>query len=187
MRLTQQFSNPTLHVHDWLQMTIHAEFSPGGLVGNIPCVYLLILRNGAQSWHYVGRTGTSNRTGTSSPYKRLARHLAPVGNTQSCIRQLPEGLRKSASISFVALRLPERNVKHAETWMRWHLQDSYSLNRQKAPKVPPSIEKRLKQQLQRTFGALYQSCAEVKRPQTAPRRTVSGRTVANHPPVRRGR
>ena len=77
-----------------------AHLTPGGLRAAEQCVYLLELRRGNEVWRYVGRTGTSNGTGVSSPYKRLARHLAKVGKTQSCIWEdegNPQGPRPLAN------------------------------------------------------------------------------------------
>src|SRR5437667_9018607 len=91
-------------------MTIRAQFTAGGLSRKSPCVYLLTIQSGSARWHYVGRTGTSNRTGTSSPYQRLARHLAKVGKTQSCIWDsacLPSRVLEKAGISFSALPLDD--------------------------------------------------------------------------------
>jgi hypothetical protein len=136
-------------------MIIRADFSSGGLTGNMPCIYLLTLRDAGQSWRYVGRTGTSNNTGTSSPYKRLAKHLAKAGKTQSCIwdssKRLPPGFLNNASLSFVALLLQKEDVKQAEQWMRWYFRESNSLNREKPPKQEPRIEKQLRVQLQKAF------------------------------------
>jgi hypothetical protein len=137
-------------------MIIRANFSSGGLTANMPCVYLLMLRNAGESWQYVGRTGTSNNTGTSPPYKRLAKHLAKAGKTQSCIwdssKRLPKRFLNNASLSFVALPLKKKDVEQAEQWMRWRFKGAYSLNKQ-TPRERPSIKKGLQLQLQGTFGS----------------------------------
>lgn len=79
----------------------------GGFRHERRAVYLL--RSGRFS--YAGVTGTSNATGVSSPYKRLASHLAKRGNTQSAFWDNAdrEGfLPESGGFEFVATFIPER-------------------------------------------------------------------------------
>ena len=132
-------------------MIIRADLSAGGLSNKLPCVYILTIRGVKDWWHYVGRTGTSNRTGTSSPYKRLAKHLAKGGNTQSCIwgSDLPLLVLENAAISFVALMIDQEDeVGLAEKWLHWRFKDKPSLNRETPPKAEPQLSAELRVRLE---------------------------------------
>jgi hypothetical protein len=132
-------------------MTIRADFASGGFSKNAQCVYLLTVRGTKNTWHYVGRTGTSNRTGVSSPYQRLAKHLAKVGNTQSCIWDsvcLSSQILEHAALSFVALPLADEDeLRLAEAWLRWRFAGESSLNKERPPTSEPKISSRLRSQL----------------------------------------
>jgi len=136
-------------------MTIRANFSAGGLSKRRKCVYLLSIRSAKETWHYVGRTGTSNKTGTSSPYQRLAKHLAKVGNTQSCIWDsvcLPPTILDEATIDFVALPIDQEDeITLAERWLRWRIRDEHSLNKEKLPTSEPEMRAKLRALLCSTF------------------------------------
>lgn len=56
----------------------------GGFSRDMPAIYFLIV--GARV--YIGKTGTSNRTGISAPYQRLVTHLRKHGKTQSALWDL---------------------------------------------------------------------------------------------------
>ncbi len=135
-------------------MNIRAEFTAGGL-SKSPCVYLLSIRAAKETWRYVGRTGTSNKTGTSSPYQRLAKHLAKVGKTQSCIWDsdcLPQDILDRAAICFVALPVAlEEELKLAERWLRWRLRGEHCLNKEPAAKSEPEIPAPLHARLCSTY------------------------------------
>jgi hypothetical protein len=136
-------------------MTIRAEFTAGGLSKKSRCVYLLTVRAGKQKWHYVGRTGTSNKTGFSSPYQRLAKHLAKVGKTQSCIWDadcLPPKVLDRAIISFLALPIAQEDeVRLAEKWLHWRFADKPSLNKENPPTSEPKISGKLRARLCFTY------------------------------------
>jgi hypothetical protein len=138
---------------------IRADFSAGGLSKQFPCVYLLTVRGRQGAWYYVGKTGTSNRTGTSSPYERLAKHLAKVGNTQSCIWDSDRLKRDDvdhAGICFIALPLDQAEVNVAEKWLHWRSSGwpsaaGRSLNKEKPPNTQPEILPALRRRLRDVF------------------------------------
>jgi hypothetical protein len=136
-----------------------AHLTSGGLCSTEQCVYLVELRRGDEVWRYVGRTGTSNGTGVSSPYKRLAKHLAKVGNTQSCIWEAPttprisKDLLKDAEILFTALPMAHaKQLALSERWLRWKFGGRRSLNQQSPPSAEPDLDSQLKGRLQKVFG-----------------------------------
>lgn len=110
-----------------MNAVISASFSAGGFCHNRPCVYLLAIRSGKDTWAYVGRTSSSNGSGVSAPYKRLAAHLSKRGATQSCIwdntSRFPERTLEYASISFHAVLVDACHVRNAERWLQWQLRD----------------------------------------------------------------
>ena len=112
---------------------ISAKFSPGGLILDTPCVYVLQIKTEQISWLYIGKTGTSNNTGISSPYKRLAKHLAKIGSTQSCIWDnrhiLSPNILQSATIRFEAVPVPSEYASTAEKWLLWKFREHHLLNR----------------------------------------------------------
>ena len=131
-------------------MIIRADFTAGGLSCKLPCVYILTIRDTNKSYYYIGRTGTSNNTGMSSPYKRLAKHLAKHGNTQSCIwnADLPKSFLDAAVISFVALTFDEKDeAASAEDWLRWRFAGKNSLNKEMPEKEEPSVPAELRAKL----------------------------------------
>ena len=128
---------------------ISAKLGPGGLIHNTPCVYVLQIIAERESWLYIGRTGTSNKTGTSSPYKRLAKHLAKAGSTQSCIwdnsQVLPLEVLQSATIRFDAVPVPFDYVSTAEQWLLWKFREHHLLNKErKFPSIEPKIESEIR-------------------------------------------
>ena len=133
-------------------MIIKANFSAGGILSKKPCVYILTMRNDKECRHYVGKTGTSNETGISSPFKRLAAHIAKRGKTQSCIwdNDLNKDFLQTAAISFRALLVEENDVSNAEKWVFWEMssQSLFMLNKQtkilEQPKISPELQKNLK-------------------------------------------
>jgi hypothetical protein len=136
-----------------------AHLTPGGFSAEEQCVYLVELRRGNEVRRYVGRTGTSNGTGVSSPYKRLARHLAKVGKTQSCIwkdkvtPRIHKDLLNNAEIFFTALPMAKRKqVDLAERWLRWKLGGDLSLNQEPPPSEEPDLDSQLKERLRQVFG-----------------------------------
>lgn len=137
-------------------MTIRADFTAGGFSKKAQCVYLLTIQGPRDTWHYVGRTGTSNKTGISSPYQRLAKHLAKSGKTQSAIwdsRCLSPDDLDRAAISFVALPIArDDELKLAEEWLRWHSAGERSLNKEKPPVSEPVISAELRSRLCSTFA-----------------------------------
>lgn len=73
-------------------------------------------RNAAK--FYVGITGTPNRTGTSSPLKRLVRHLFPVGKTHSIVRNYPDFSENGLSFYFCTINdNGEEIMRAAEDWL----------------------------------------------------------------------
>lgn len=132
-------------------MMICANLTAGGFSKETPCIYLLTLCSAKKIWRYVGRTGTSNKTGISSPYQRLAKHLAKAGKTQSCIWDSPcfsPEILNCAKISFKALLISkEKDLKQAEKWLRWHFSGKCSLNKEKVPKSEPKISDKLRSRL----------------------------------------
>jgi hypothetical protein len=128
---------------------ISAKLGPGGLNQDSPCVYVLQIITEQESWLYIGRTGTSNKTGISSPYKRLAKHLAKVGSTQSCIwdnsHVLSPEVLQSATIRFEAVPIPLDYVSTAEQWLLWKFREQHLLNKErKLPSVEPKIEVKIR-------------------------------------------
>ncbi len=135
---------------------IKATLSPGGLLESDPCVYILTLTAQGLQKMYVGRTGTSNNTGTSTPYKRLASHLAKRGKTMSCIHQdnkFPAGFLAKASIKFVAVPVPPNTQKDSERWVRWKFGSQKLLNKDKAPIHEPELPNEIKIKLKRLYQA----------------------------------
>jgi hypothetical protein len=133
---------------------IKATFTAGGLVDNNPCVYVVEITCPEVVWTYVGRTRSANNGGTSSPYKRLASHLAQRGETHSCIwnncpNPLPPHSLQSASITFRAVFVPAESVVQAEKWLRWHLQQCGRrlLNREAIPPREPDLEEHVQAEL----------------------------------------
>ena len=63
-----------------------AHCPAGGFSKNLKAIYILVVG----SRFYIGKTGTSNRTGVSAPYQRFATHLHKRGRTQSALWDLFE-------------------------------------------------------------------------------------------------
>lgn len=135
-----------------------ATLSAGGIIASGPCVYVLSLHNEETREIYIGRTGSSNGTGTSSPYKRLAKHLAKSGSTMSCIHdnQFPERFLESAAVTFLAESVPQDVEVHAERWLRWKFRSEILLNKDN----PPTEEPELKGALKATLELLYKAAKE---------------------------
>ena len=136
-------------------MTIRANFTSGGFSKRAKCVYLITVRGAKNTWQYVGRTGTSNKTGVSSPYQRLAKHLVKVGTTQSCIWDsgcLSHQVLARAALSFVALPITDEDeLQHAEKWLRWRFSGRHSLNKERPPVSEPDISSRLRSRLRAMY------------------------------------
>lgn len=131
---------------------ITAKLGAGGLIHDSPCVYALQIITERESWLYIGRTGTSNKTGISSAYQRLAKHLAKVGSTQSCIwdnsHVLSPEVLQSAIIRFDAVPVPLDYVSTAEQWLLWKFREKQLLNKElKLSSVEPKIEVRIRELL----------------------------------------
>ncbi len=84
-------------------------------------MYIISISFSNERKYYVGRTGTSNGTGTSSPFKRLGTHLAKRGNTKSVFwenaRELEDARFNEADIHFHALPVGLAEVGDAEKWL----------------------------------------------------------------------
>ena len=135
--------------------TVRAELSAGGLSNGSRCPYMLTLRHDGRTWRYVGKTGTSSKTGVSSPFKRLAKHLAKAGETQSCIWDsvcLPRRVLERGTIRFLALSIADDDkLKFGEDWLRWRTQGKSSLNKQRPPASEPEISAGLRARLRSVF------------------------------------
>lgn len=126
---------------------IEATLTAGGFNHQDPCVYVINITSPQGDWMYVGRTQTSNGAGTSSPYKRLALHLAKRGATQSCIWDnhpdpLSSHILAEARIAFRAIYVPAQNVAVAERWLWWYIGQHPGyllLNRELAPLEEPGL------------------------------------------------
>lgn len=73
------------------------------------CIYAFIIKASGSTFLYIGITGSSNGTGISSPLKRLARHIAPSGNTFSIFHEndrLGE-MNETSKVRFIYTFLPE--------------------------------------------------------------------------------
>lgn len=127
-----------------------ARFSPGGLRDDLPCVYVLSVDVPGQPRYYVGRTGTLNKTGQSSPFKRLATHLTKRGNTQSALWEKARCLRdksfENAPVHFAAIAVPPENVVDAEKWLCAQFEREDLINENPSG-VPPDISDELKHAL----------------------------------------
>jgi hypothetical protein len=141
-----------------MKQIFRAHFSPGGFSSTERCVYMVELRRGEEVWRYVGRTGTSNNTGVSSPYKRLARHLAKVGTTQSCIwedsttAKVSIDLLEKAEIFFTALPLENKKlVDQSEHWLHWKLRGTRTLNQERPAATEPALDPLIKERLVEIF------------------------------------
>ena len=123
------------------------------MLENAPCVYVLTLTTDNERKSYVGRTGTSNNTGISTPYKRLGSHLAKIGNTRSCIHDndFPDGFLEKATTTFLAVTVPPNLHVHAERWMRWKFGTQELLNRDKAPLHEPILPSEIRKKLERLY------------------------------------
>jgi len=140
---------------------IEAIFTAGGLTTRKPCVYVIEIACSNMTWVYVGRTRTSNKTGMSPPYKRLALHLAKRGKTQSCIwsnhpKPLSRRALREARITFRAVFVPGKSVQKAEKWLRWYLQRKCRrtlLNREPVPRREPCLEEDIKESLRPLLAA----------------------------------
>ena len=133
---------------------IRAKLSAGGIVESGPCVYVLSLDDGKTRKTYIGRTGTSNNTGISPPFKRLAGHLSRRGKTQSCIHDnnFPDGFLERACICFTAAIVPSGFQHKAEKWLRWKLREEKDiLNRD----LPPTVEPDIPPEVKRSLNELY--------------------------------
>lgn len=131
---------------------ISAKLGPGGFQDS-PCVYILQIITERESLLYVGRTGTSNKTGSSSPYKRLAKHLAKTGSTQSCIWDNPQVLSpvvlQTATIRFEAIPVQSKYSSTAERWLLWKFRNHRLLNKERKPSIESEIETKIRDLLEK--------------------------------------
>ncbi len=81
-----------------------AKCPAGGFSRDMPAIYFLV----AGERIYIGKTGTSNRTGISAPYQRFATHLRKQGKTQSALWDLvaPDRDLNQVDISFSYAYVP---------------------------------------------------------------------------------
>lgn len=80
------------------------------------CIYAILIKNHGKTFLYIGITGSSNNTGISSPLTRLARHIAPSGNTFSIFRgndTLGE-MNQTGKARFIYTYLPENVLTYTE-------------------------------------------------------------------------
>lgn len=137
-----------------MQPIIEACFSGNGFFNEgEKCVYIIVFSNSAgQKKYYVGRTGTSNNTGISAPFKRLASHLAMRGQTYSCIWSNDEnGINPLHEENFLEnfhfYAIYVKNATLAEKWLLFKMRDFALINaRNTIPAEEPSCS--IKKQLE---------------------------------------
>ena len=124
-------------------MNPSAIFSPGGFASFKPAIYIISISGLSQKYVYGGRTRTSNHTGTSAPFSRLATHLKRSGNTHSCIWKNLDTLSSEdfdkMSLSFCSSFISEKYIEDAERLLIWHLSQQFLMLNRKIPKTEPRV------------------------------------------------
>ncbi len=135
---------------------ITSHLSSGWITESGPCVYVLSLRSKKQRKLYIGRTGTSNNTGISTPFKRLASHLSKRGKTRSCIHDndLDDAFLKNAEITFTAVSVPLGQQISSEQWLRWKFKETEVLNRDAYPPTEPNLSPETRNKLETLFRTI---------------------------------
>ncbi|GAT33089.1 hypothetical protein TSACC_21496 [Terrimicrobium sacchariphilum] len=149
---------------------LEAYLSSGGLSRKSgPCVYALILiAKDHDPRIYIGRTGTSSKTGVDSPFGRLSTHLKKRGKTATCIfggRNDPAFI-ESARVVFLAVHIPGSHpeVGTAEKWMIWHCEQNKKvgryelLNGEDIPKNEPPIRESIRAELLKLYKKAVHCC-----------------------------
>jgi hypothetical protein len=130
---------------------VTAIFSTGGFCRSRTAIYLLRFLNskGKVVHFYIGQTGSSNGTGISSPFQRLATHLHKRGETHSCIldllmRRIDKNSLNSLRIEFYSVFVDAGLAKNYENWMLWKVRNERGLlnNKNKIPRQEPNLRSR---------------------------------------------
>ncbi len=147
-----------------------ATLSPGGLICQSPVAYIITVEDASNRVFYVGRTGSSNGTGTNSPYGRLAKHLSKQGTTQSCLwierNKLRGDWMANAHVRFTAVNVPEGQANNAENWIISQFEVNELLNAnpgRKAPEIDSVLQKSLEMLITRAIGSpVYQPLTQTQ-------------------------